>query len=209
MTKKFKEGDWIATEDGICQVYGSVDYYFEDFFKQEFESLKAGDDFESKVVYKIFCHFDGSPRKTKFFSFLSSKYCDPLEGDYQKIFKICKTENPDLYERFLKRKPSKPITSRVEFSLRFEPVVREKTIEKISQFFKGIDKPFSYEEFDVGIKEVLDTELPENLYAKKDTLMCNTLISLVYSVLEPRNKKFSFLDGVAVKTYCSYDEKKL
>ena len=209
MTKRFREGDWIVNEDGICQVFGSIDYYVEEFFKHEFENLRVGDVFDTKVVYKIFCHFDGTPRKAKFFNCLSGKYCEDLDGEYQNIFEACKTSNPNLYDKFLKRKPSKPLTSRVEFSLRFEPHVRENAIEITNELFEGIEKPFSYEEFDARFRAHHNTELPENLYAPRDVMMTNTLVSLVYDILQPRNKKFSFLDGVAVRTYCPYDEQAL
>ena len=204
---KFNDGDWVSTEDGICQVYGSADYYVEEFSKHEFEGLKVGDVFQNKVVYKILCDFDGTPRKTKFFSYLSSKYCELLEGEYKKIYELCKAEHPDMYEKFLLRKPSKHVTSRVEFSLRIESDVQEMVVAKINDLLNEIPKPFCYEEFDTYLRVNLDIKLPEKLYVAQDTMMTNTLVSLVYNVLELRNKKFSFCGGVALKAYCSHDEK--
>ncbi len=206
---RFQDGDWIVTLEGICQVYGSADYYVEKFFEHEFENIQVGDVCQNKVVYKIFCDFDGMPRKTKFFSYSLSNLCDPLEGEYQKIFELCKAKNPDHYDKFITRKPSKPITSRVEFALRFEPDVREQAKAKINELLNDIPKPFCYEEFESYLKNHMDIELPEKLYAKRDAMMTNILVSLVYNVLEPRNEKFSFVGGVAVKTFCSYDEKQL
>jgi len=204
--KEFKDGDWIVNEDGICQVYGSMKYYVEDFFKHEFENLKVGDLFENKMVYKIFCHFDGKPRKTKFFSYLSSEYCEILEGEYLKTFESCKAENPELYNKFIERKPSKPLSSRVEFSIRIEPDIREDVIEEINLLLKKFESPFNYEGFDTALREQVDIELPQNLYTRRDTLMTNTLVSLVYNILDSRNCKFSFSGGVAVKTHYSFDD---
>jgi len=208
VTSKFEKGDWIVNQDGICQVYGSEDYYVEDFFKHEQENLEVGDLFDKKVVYKIFAGLDGVPRKTRFFSHLSGRYCEALDEESQKILDGCKSENSELYEKFLKRKPSKPITSCVEFSVRFDPDVRDDAINSINELFQNIEKPFSYDQFDSLIKEELKVKFPENLYSQRDTMMSNVLVSLFYSVLEPRHRKISFTDGVAVKTYCSYDEGK-
>lgn len=204
---RFKQGDWIVNEDGICQVYDSIDYYVEEFCKHEFDNLKVGDAFQNKVVYKIFCHFDRTPRKTKFFNFISSRYCEALEGKYLKTFESCKADHPDQYEKFLTRKPAKPLTARVEFSLRFEPDIQEMVIKKMNDLFKAIPKPFNYEEFDKYFRENVGVELPEKLYAERDTMRTNTLVSLVYRVLEPGNKKFSFVGGIAIKTYCAFDER--
>lgn len=204
--KKFKDGEWIVNEDGICQVHGSADYYVEEFFNYEFENLEIGDMFENKLVYKIFCKFDGAPRKTKYFNYLPSCENDPLDGEYLNTFELCKASNKDHYEKFITRMPSKPVSSRVEFSLRLDPNNLELTIESINELLNNIQKPFCFNEFDIYIRENTDIIFPDRLYANRNVLTTNTLFSLVYNVLEPRNKKYSFSGGSIVKTYCPLDK---
>ena len=45
---------------------------------------------------------------------------------------LSKANYPDLYTKILSRKPAKPLRSRVEFSLRFEPDIQEVVIARMN-----------------------------------------------------------------------------
>jgi len=202
--KEFDVGEWIETMDGICQVLGTEKYVVEEFFRADFPELNLGDVFDNKVVYKIFCDFDGKPRKTKFITHHSSKWCDPLSDKYINIRDRVIEEYPDLYQKFEKRSIEKPILSNVEFSIRVEPKRKEEIIESLNNLLSSLKK-HNFNEVQELIYKKIDGMLSRQL-ANNDTLQTNVLIGLKYNVLESNEGKFAFVSGKAVGTCCTNDK---
>jgi len=204
--REFEIGEWIVTDDGVCQVLGSQKYYIEPFFAKDFESLKVGDAFENIVVYKIFCDFEGNLRKTKFINWHSSKLCDSISDQYLKIKNKAKKENPEKYKKFLERELNKPVISRVEFSVRVEPDKRDEIIKQMQLLLDSLAVPFDFNTFENSIYKDIKGIISERL-TNNDNLKTNVLISLAYDVLNIKDRKFSFINGTVVPTYCAYDQK--
>jgi hypothetical protein len=203
--KEFCVGEWIETMDGICQVLGAEKYVVEDFFKADFPQLSPGEVFDNKVVYKIFCSFDGKPRKTKFITHYSSKWCDPLSDKYIKIRDRAIEEHPDIYQKFEKRVIEKPILSSVEFSVRVDPKRKHEIVENLNKILSKFEKKHSFNEVQEVIYKNIDGILSKRL-TNNDTLQTNVLISLKYNVLESNKGEFAFIYGKASGTYCADDE---
>lgn len=203
--QEFNDGDWIFTEDGICQVLGSQKYHIEPFFKDEYDNLGIGDVFDNKVVYKIFCNFDGKPRKTKFINWNGSEYCHLLNNKYKKLRDKVIKENPDIYNKFITRKLDKPLYSRVEFSIRVEPTKRKEIKEKINTLYSSFNRSHDFATTEELIYKNIDGIISDKL-VKNDVLQTNLLLSLFYDVLKTENNKFAFVGIRAVETYCAEDE---
>jgi hypothetical protein len=203
--KEFGVGEWIETMDGICQVLGTEKYVVEEFFKSDFPELNIGEVFDNKVVYKIFCDFEGKLRKTKFITHYSSKWCAPLSDKYIKIKDLVIEEHTGLYQEFEKRAIKNPILSSVEFSIRVDPKRKQEIIKNLNRLLSDFDKKHSFNEVQEVIYKGIDGILSKQL-TNNDTLQTNVLISLKYNVLESNEGKFAFISGKASGTYCADDE---
>ena len=206
--KEFEIGDWIVTSEGISQVLGTEKYIVEEFFKNDFPELGIGDVFDNKVVYKIFCDFEGKPRKTKFIAHYSSEWCEPISDKYNELKEQVIKAHPDVYEKFIKRKIEKPIIANLEFSIRVEPKRKEEIIENINNFLANLDKKYAFEYLQNQIYKNIDGIISKSL-TDITALPTNVLIVLKYDVLETDNGKFLFISGRAFGTYCADDEKSL
>lgn len=203
--KEFCVGEWIETMDGICQVLGTERYIVEDFFRADFPQLSPGEVFDSKVVYKIFCSLDGKPRKTKFITHHSSKWCEPLSDQYIKIRDRVIEEHPGLYQKFEQRVNEKPILSSVEFSVRVEPKRKHEIIENLNKLLSKFENNRSFNEVQELIYKSIDGILSKQL-TNNDALQTNVTICLYYNVLESNEGRFAFISGKASGAYCTDDE---
>ena len=202
----FSIGDWIVTENGIGQVIGSQAYAVQEFFKDDYPTLNCGDIFDNIVVYKILCDFDGKPRKTKFFTYISSQFCDPIDANNLKIKDRVKASYSDAYETFLKRKPKRHVESSIDLTFRVIPKYKEGVIVQIQDILDTMPKPFDFKTFErSALKQVCGIE-SDGISGFKDTLMSNAMISLKYNILDANVFNFSFVDGICVPVYCAYDK---
>jgi hypothetical protein len=197
--------DWITTPEGICQVVGIQDYVVEEFFSNDFPDLKVGDTFETKVVWKMFCDFEGKLRRSKFFNWSSIESCRPLKQKYENLLETVITENQVAYERFVNRVPSKPVMSAVEFSIRVEPSVKSNVLESINVLLADMPQAFSFSELETRLSNEVEGILTGLISAPSDVLNTNVLVSLDYEILKRNECRIEFVSGIAVGTYCEAD----
>lgn len=203
--KEFAVGDWIETIEGISQVLGTEKYVVEDFFKCDFPGLRVGETFDNKVVYKIFCDFEGNPRKTKFIAHCSSTWCDPISKKYSELKDKVIKEHFDKYEKFSKRTIEKPVLANVEFSVRVEPKRKNEIVANINKLLVNLNKEFSFDQLQDRIYSNIDGITSKKL-TNNDILETNVLISFKYDVLKTDNGRFAFISGKAFGKYCADDD---
>ena len=200
--REFEVNDWLVNEDGVCQVLGSQKYVVEPFFEKDYPSIALGEEFENKLVCKILCDFEPKPRKSRFIKQYSSKWCEPLEGEYLALRDKIRSEYPEQYKKFASVKINKPVLASIDFPIRVLPHKKQTIIEQINHLLVQKVNELSFENVENLILENIEGIESLSL-VNRDILQINALISLTYDVLRAKDKKFCFIGGKALSVYCS------
>lgn len=200
--REFEVNDWLVNEDGICQVLGSQKYIVEPFFEKDFPSFGLGEVFENKLVCKILCDFEPKPRKSRFIKHYSSKWCEPLEGEYLALKDKVQSEYPEQFKKFESVKINKPVLASVDFSIRILPNEKQSILDKINYLLANEVNELNFENVEKLILENIEG-IESTSLVNRDTLRTNALISLKYDVLRAKDKQFCFIGGKALSVYCS------
>jgi hypothetical protein len=200
--REFEVNDWLVNEDGICQVLGSQKYIVEPFFEKDYPSLDLGEVFENKLVCKILCDFEPKPRKSRFIKHYSSKWCEPLEGEYLALMDKFQSEYPEQYKKFESVKINKPVLASVDFSIRILPNKKQSILDKINYLLANEVNELNFESVEKLILKNIEGIESTGL-VNRDTLRTNALISLKYDVLGAKDRQFCFIGGKALSVYCS------
>ncbi len=199
-------GDWIEVYEGIAQVYGAQDYFVEEFFAHDFPEFEIGDIFTTKIVYRVFCNYEGKLRKTHFFNHTDYENCKPLDAKSLGILENLQQKQPEAYDKFKSRKPTKPLIGRLDISLLVEPESLERVKKELNSLIKKMDKPFTYAELESSVYKDIAGILSPDFSRQQNQARTNLLIGLVYEVLKISEGKFAFTGGVAVETYRNPDD---
>ena len=200
--REFEVNDWLVNEDGICQVLGSQKYIVEPFFEKDYPSLDLGEVFENKLVCKILCDFEPKPRKSRFIKHYSSKWCEPLEGEYLALMDKFQSEYHEQYKKFESVKINKPVLASVDFSIRILPNKKQSILDKINYLLANEVNELNFESVEKLILKNIEGIESTGL-VNRDTLRTNALISLKYDVLGAKDRQFCFIGGKALSVYCS------
>jgi len=200
--REFEVNDWLVNEDGVCQVLGSQKYVVEPFFAKDYPSIGLGEEFENKLVCKILCDFEPNPRKSRFIKHYSSKWCEPLEGEYLALRDKIQSEYPEQYKKFASVKIKNPVLASVDFSIRVLPHEKQSILEQINHLLATKVNELNFENVEKLILNNIEG-IESSSLVNRDILQSNALISLTYDVLRAKDKQFCFIGGKALSVYCS------
>ncbi len=97
-----KLGEWICTWEGIGIAERIHDFYYEEYDDEIPDDKKIGDYHLSALEYKLFCDYDGKPRRRNRFKMEGLEYCSPLEDQYKGILEKSIKDHPKEYASFVK-----------------------------------------------------------------------------------------------------------
>lgn len=185
---------WIVTEEGICQVISTHDYYIEEYSLEYLEGNSDIGDFSKTIcVYKILCDYEGNIRKRNIVKYANAKYFGPVSKKYKPTIEKVKKESPDEFERFIKfTSKKKPFLVETFFFCYEEQSALNDLKLAVEEIGAELGDAFSFQDFkDAVIKEKLDINFSK-ANINSELRPADFIIALYNNDLIVRNKQAIF-----------------
>lgn len=167
--ENMKPGDWISTEDGYAIIDLVHPHYFAKYDCEIPEGAQLGDYNYSMIQYKVYCHFDGKPKRSHRLKSMNMSYVRPLTEEANAILQRSIEEHPKEYAAFLKYLSIKKETRGCEvtgFAISSDDE-DQKITESLESVRKKLPQKFSFDDFQKAVKQEgcpIDTEKVVNPY---------------------------------------------
>ena len=94
-------GEWFCAYEGIAIAESIHDFYYEEYNHIP-EGKNVGDYNFSMLEYKLFCDYEGKPRRRNRFKAFNKDYCTPFNKKWEKVLNNSIKNHPKEYESFQK-----------------------------------------------------------------------------------------------------------
>lgn len=171
MTNKenMKPGNWIKTEDGYAVIDLVHPHYFAKYDYEIPEGAQQGDYNYSMIQYKVYCNFDGKPRRSHRLKSMNMSYVRPLTEEGNALLQRSIEDHPKEYAAFLKYLSTKKETRSCKvtgFAITSDDD-DQKIAESLESVRKRLPQKFSFDDLQNAVKQEgcpIDTEKVVNPY---------------------------------------------
>lgn len=148
-----ENGDWIETSGGIGQLVSSHKFYVEEYQVQVpdgagFAPAKrpVGSEDLAIAVYKLFCNYEGVPRKRFALGRENMEYISPLSEKYKATLENAIKQSPESLQRFKDFRSKKRIGDWKKFWIQVPVCEFEQYEILVKSIFAEIGTPFVFSE---------------------------------------------------------------
>ena len=141
-----KEGEWLCAPEGFAIAEKVHNLYFEEYCRIP-QNNKIGDYKLSMVQYKLFCDFDGHPRKRNRCKIDNAYMFGPMNTKDKRVLQRSIKDNPKEYASFIKFL-EKPLKVRGWKLLEYEisSDTKMKAIQNLERIKKDLPPKFTFQE---------------------------------------------------------------
>lgn len=141
-----KEGEWLCAPEGFAIAEKVCNLYFEEYDRIP-QSKKIGDYKLSMVQYKLFCYFDGHPRKRNRCKIDNAYMFGPMNTKDKRVLQRSIKDNPKEYASFVKLLEN-PMEAKGWKLLEYEisPDMKMKAIQDLESIKKDLPPKFTFPE---------------------------------------------------------------